>query len=102
MAVLKDMSKGWIPGIMVGVGVTLAAPVILPALGAALRPLAKSAIKGGIALGDRIKEVTAEAREQFCDLVAEVKAEQAVAPAAVQQPAEQTVVSPVAQTVGVE
>jgi hypothetical protein len=98
MAVLKDMSKGWIPGIMVGVGVTLAAPIILPVLGAALRPLAKSVIKGGMAVGDRIKEVTAEAREQFDDLVAEVKAEHAAPPAA----AEQSVATSVYPTAGVE
>jgi len=102
MAVLKDMSNGWIPGIMVGVGITLAAPVILPVLGAALRPLAKSVVKGGIAVGDRIKEVSAEAREQFYDLVAEVKAEQAASLDAVKQAAEKTAASPVAPTGGVE
>lgn len=69
------MSKKWVPGILVGMGITLAAPVVLPVLACALRPLAKSAIKGGLVLGDKVKEITAEAREQMCDLVAEVKAE---------------------------
>ena len=67
--------KGAIPSILVVLGVAVAAPVILPALAAVSRPLAKNLIKGYLVLADTIKEFAAEAGEQVGDLVAEVKAE---------------------------
>jgi hypothetical protein len=42
-----------------------------------LRWVAKEAIKLGMAAGDRLQEVTAEAYERGQDLVAEVRAERA-------------------------
>ena len=61
--------------ILVGVGVALVAPVILPAVGYVVRPLAKGMIKAGLTLKDMVVSVTAEAGEQISDLVAEAKAE---------------------------
>lgn len=46
-----------------------------PALARGLRPVAKSAIKGYLALTDRAKVATQETRENLQDLVAEAKAE---------------------------
>jgi hypothetical protein len=42
----------YLPGLAVGVGVALAAPVVLVAAGSLLRPLAKAAIKGGFMTWD--------------------------------------------------
>ena len=39
------------------------------------RPLAKKAMKGSLVLGERVRELAAEASEQVQDLYAEVKAE---------------------------
>ena len=53
----------------------MAAPIVLPAVASVSRPLAKTLIKGYLALTDMVKEFSAEAQEQVSDLVAEVKAE---------------------------
>ena len=75
MGLFEDALKGSWSAALVGVGVALVAPTVLPAVGAALRPLAKSAIKGGVMLYDSVKETIAEAGEQVNDMVAEVRAE---------------------------
>ena len=72
---LEDVLKGSWGAALVGVGVALVAPTVLPAVGAAIRPLAKSVIKGGVLLYDTVKESIAEAGEQVNDMVAEVRAE---------------------------
>jgi hypothetical protein len=75
MGLFEDALKGSWGAALVGVGVALVAPTVLPAVGAALRPLAKSAIKGGVMLYHSVKETIAEAGEQVNDMVAEVRAE---------------------------
>jgi Protein of unknown function (DUF5132) len=77
MALLDDMLKGGLPGVLVGVGVALAAPVLLPAAAAGVRPLAKALLKGGLVVATTVREVVAEAGEQLSDLVAEVQEESA-------------------------
>ncbi len=73
MASLKDVGGKSLPGFVAGV-ITMA--VFLPLMGGRRgRPLMKSAIRNFLAVTDRVKETTAEAREQFNDLVAEVKQE---------------------------
>lgn len=75
MALLDGVAKGWGGGLLIGVGAALAAPVILPAAGAVVRPVAKGLIWGALVAGDKLKELFAETREQMNDLVAEVRAE---------------------------
>ena len=75
MSMLEDMLKGSWGAALVGIGVALVAPTVLPAVGTAFRPLAKSAIKSGILLYNGVKEAVAEAGEQMNDMVAEVQAE---------------------------
>jgi hypothetical protein len=82
MAVLDNGLKGAVPSILVVLGVALAAPIVLPAVAAVSRPLAKSLIRGYLVLSDMTKEFAAEAGEQISDLVAEVKAEREAAPVA--------------------
>lgn len=79
MKLFDDGLKGTVPSILVVLGVVLAAPIVLPAVAAVSRPLAKTLIKGYLALADTVKEYAAEAGEQLSDLVAEVKAERAAA-----------------------
>jgi len=55
--------------------IALAAPIMVPAFAAGMRPLAKAVIKGGIMVYDKGAEVLAEAGEQLSDLVAEVRSE---------------------------
>jgi hypothetical protein len=89
MAVLDNGLKGAVPSILVVLGVALAAPIVLPAVAAVSRPLAKTLIKGYLVLSDMAKEFDAETGEQISDLVAEVKAEReaAVAPESEPKPA---------------
>jgi hypothetical protein len=77
MAFFDDVLKGGLPGVLVGVGVALAAPLLLPVAAAGARPLAKALIKGGLIVAARVREVVAEAGEQLSDLVAEVQEENA-------------------------
>ncbi len=65
----------WANGLLIGIGVALVAPVVLPALGGMLRTMAKSAIKGGLILSEKGKAMVAEAKESMGDLAAEAKAE---------------------------
>jgi len=79
MALFDDMLKGGLPGVLLGLGVALAAPVLLPAAAAGARPLAKALIKGGLVVVETVREVVAEAGEQLSDLVAEVQDERTTA-----------------------
>jgi hypothetical protein len=73
--IVEAFGSSWVPSVLVGAGVALVAPVVVPALAAGMRPLAKAVIKGGIMVYDKGAEVLAEAGEQFSDLVAEVRSE---------------------------
>ncbi len=72
---LFDATKGWGGGVLIGIGAAIAAPVIIPATAAVVRPIAKGLIWGVLAAADKLKETVAETREQMNDLVAEVRAE---------------------------
>jgi hypothetical protein len=77
MGTFDEGFKGAVPSILVVMGVALAAPIVLPAVAAVSRPLAKTLIKGYLALADTVKEYAAEAGENISDLLAECKAERA-------------------------
>ncbi len=59
----------------VGAGVVLLAPVIFPIIGSLLKPVVKTAIKGGLLAYDGAKAYVAETKEMIEDLSAEAKAE---------------------------
>ncbi|WP_017715867.1 DUF5132 domain-containing protein [Kamptonema formosum] len=59
----------------VGIAAGIGAVVLLPVAAGFGKPIAKAAIKGGIALYEKSKGVFAEAGEVFEDLVAEARAE---------------------------
>ncbi|MFI5293943.1 MAG: DUF5132 domain-containing protein [Thermodesulfovibrionales bacterium] len=77
MGLLDDVFKGGnvITGLAIGIGAAVLGPVVLPILAGAAKPLAKAAIKGGLALCAKGKESAAEFGEVFEDIVAEAKAE---------------------------
>jgi uncharacterized iron-regulated membrane protein len=64
-----------VSGLAVGAGVVLLAPVVIPVVGAVLKPLAKAVIKGGIMAYEGAKVSVAETRETIEDLAAEAKSE---------------------------
>ena len=61
-------------GIAIGVGL-LVAPVVIPMIATAARPVAKAAIKGGLMLYEKGREMLAEVSEVVEDLAAEAKSE---------------------------
>jgi hypothetical protein len=70
-------------GVAIGLGALILVPAVLPIVGSVVKPLAKAAIKGGIILFEKTREVLAETQEVLEDLAAEVKAELAEERAAV-------------------
>jgi hypothetical protein len=75
MGTFDEGFKGAVPSILVVLGVAMAAPIVLPAVASVSRPLAKTLIKGYLALAETVKEYSAEAGENISDLLAECKAE---------------------------
>jgi hypothetical protein len=58
-----------------GAGVVLLAPVAVSLIGSLMRPVAKAAIKGGLMVYDKGREIAAETQESIEDIAAEAKAE---------------------------
>ena len=63
-----------LPGLVLGVA-AMWLPQYLPKMGAALNPLFRSTVRGAYKIGQKTKEMMAEAQEQVHDIVAEVHAE---------------------------
>ena len=83
MAFFEDeLLGGLAPGVAVGLGAIILGPAVLGLLGSLARPLAKSAIKGGLMLYGQGRTIIAETREILEDLVAESKSELTVGHAA--------------------
>src|SRR5919106_3717146 len=67
-----------LPGMAVGVAAALG-PKLLPAVGALLRPVVKTAVRAGYATAVATRGVVAEAGEQVQDMIAEVRSDATVA-----------------------
>jgi hypothetical protein len=61
--------------LLIGAAAVVVAPIVVPAVLAGVRPVAKTLMKGGIYVYDTAREMVAEAGEQLGDLVAEAHAE---------------------------
>jgi hypothetical protein len=70
-----------LPGVVLGVA-AICVPRFLPQIGSALNPLFRSTVRGAYKLGEKTREMAAEAQEQVHDIVAEVDAERNVDPTA--------------------
>ena len=66
-----------LPGLVLGVA-AMWAPQYFPKMGEALHPLFRSTVRGAYKLGNKTREMMAEAQEQVHDIVAEVHAEDKV------------------------
>jgi hypothetical protein len=86
MALLEGISESLggslVSNLLIGAAVIVLAPVVVPAVLAGMRPVAKTLVKGGVMAYDKTREMVAEVGEQMSDLVAEARAE-LTAPAAV-------------------
>jgi hypothetical protein len=85
MGMLEDVFEHSLPGVVIG---AVASAVLLPLVGGRaaapangtsgrrrVNPLMKAAVRGYVSVTDRVKEYTAETREQLQDLAAEVREE---------------------------
>lgn len=75
MSILDFRPRGDIwTGVAIGLAV-LAAPIFIPMVAAAAKPILKTGIKTGYLVYDKTCEIIAEAKESMEDLAAEAKAE---------------------------
>jgi urea transporter len=73
----EDIFEGNIgTGLAVAIGVAVLAPVLRPLIANIVRPVAKTAIRGGIYAYDAVAETAAAARNATGDMVAEARREQ--------------------------
>ena len=75
MAIFEDIGKGNLETALLGLGLAIVAPAVVPAIASGLRPIAKALVKGGMTLFESAREGVAEAREGIDDLVTESRAE---------------------------
>jgi len=68
----KDLLKRPVTGILVGAGVVLLAPIVLPAAARAARPLAKVALHGYFDLMDWLKSLTADDEKKTTPVVGDL------------------------------
>lgn len=80
--ITEAFGESLVPNLLVGAAAVVVAPIVVPVVIAGLRPVAKTAIKGGIYVLDKVQDMVAETGEQLSDLVAESRAEMAAAAAA--------------------
>jgi len=79
---MKILGNGLSVGsLAVGAGLVLLVPVVIPVVGAILKPVAKAVIKGSLMAYEGAKVSIAETRETLEDLAAEAKAEMSEAEA---------------------
>ena len=74
-----------LPGLVLGVAAVWL-PQYFPKMGAALNPLFRSTVRGAYKIGQKTREMVAEAQEQVHDIVAEVHAEGDLGPAPAKSP----------------
>lgn len=69
------MAKRFWTGLAIGIGATLVAPIVFPALSQVAKPAAKTLVKSGLVLYKRGRIAYAEASESFGDMLAEASHE---------------------------
>jgi hypothetical protein len=93
MALWEGISEGLgeslVPNLLIGAAAIILAPIVVPAMLAGMRPVAKTLVKGGVLVYDKTREMMAEVSEQMGDLVAEARSELTAAAAAAESAATQ-------------
>jgi hypothetical protein len=75
MSLIEDALEGGVPRVALGLGLVVAAPVVLPAVAAGARPVAKTLVRGYLVAADSARRVASRTREEMSDIVAEVRHE---------------------------
>ena len=75
MALFEDVTLGSVTSsALIGLGLVVAAPVLLPVVGAVVRPVVRLAIQGGIAAYDAAATLVTTTGEEVNQIVAEARA----------------------------
>ena len=75
MALFEDLTLGSVTSsVLIGTGLVVAAPLLLPVVGAVVRPVVRLAIQGGIAAYDAAATLVTTAGEELNQIVAEARA----------------------------
>jgi hypothetical protein len=81
MALLEDVTLSSVVSTsLIGLGLVLTAPLLLPVVGALVAPAAREVVKGGVRLYDAGAHVVTTMSAQLSDLVAEARAAAPPAP----------------------
>ena len=75
MGLIEDAFEGGPSRVILGLGLAVAAPVVLPAVASGVRPIAKIAVRGWLAVTGGMQGFASKTREHMGDLVAEVRSE---------------------------
>jgi hypothetical protein len=75
MALFEDFTLGSVTSTtLLGLGLVVTAPILLPVVGAVIRPAMRLAIQGGIAAYDTAAALVTTAGEEFNQLLTEARA----------------------------
>lgn len=72
---MRVFANGMATGVVLGMGLVLLAPALLPVLVRGSRPALKAVVRSGVGVYERGRETFAEVAEELEDMVAEVRAE---------------------------
>jgi len=79
MALWDSIAEGFggslLSNLLIGAAAVVLAPIVVPAVLAGMRPVAKTVVKGSVLVFDKAREMVAEVGEQMGDLVAEARSE---------------------------
>ena len=83
MALFEDLAIGSVTSsALIGLGLVVAAPLLLPVVGAVVRPVVRLAVRGGIVAYDAAAALVTTAGEELNHLVADARATATSAPVA--------------------
>lgn len=74
-SITDSLGESLLPNLLVGAAVIVLAPVVIPAVLAGLRPVAKTAVKGGVLIFEKARETVTDVGEHISDLMAEARTE---------------------------
>jgi hypothetical protein len=75
MALLNDEQRGFVKGLVLGVGIFVVGRHLIGPLREVARPVTKAGVRSALGAKERLEELVAQMGESFDDIVAEVRAE---------------------------
>ena len=86
--ITESLGGSLISNLLIGAAAIVLAPIVVPAVLAGMRPVAKTLVKGGVMVYDKTREMVAEVGEQMGDIMAEARSELTTSAASQGSPAE--------------